>query len=181
MNKVIGPLIVYIAVVCIVAVLGSCMPTKSTTASVSKRETTLNEQDSLVQVQTRTLDLLPRRLTETNEELSEWAAERIDYNVVDYDTLGRIIRSATQTTDRNSGRQNDRHIVDNTMAVLTISQIDSLIHLSETRMMAKIEDKNAAMVERGLAWWQKVLMYLGVASVVAGLFFTSRRIMKLFL
>ena len=181
MNKVTRFLIVSIAAACTVAVLIGCVPTKKTTVSDSKGETMLNKQDSLVQVQTKTLDLLFHRLTETNEELSEWAAERIDYNVVDYDTLGRIIRSATQTTDRNSGRQNDRHIVDNTMAVLTISQIDSLIHLSETRMMAKIEDKNTAMVERGLAWWQKVLMYLGVASVVAGLFFTARRIMKLFL
>jgi hypothetical protein len=141
----------------------------------------LNKQDSLVQVQTKTLDLLLRRLTETKEQLSEWATERTDYNVIEYDTLGRIVRYATQTTDRQSGRHNDKHIVDNTLTTLTILQIDSLIHLSETRMMAKIEDKNAAMVERGLAWWQKVLMYLGVALVVAGLFFTARRIMKLFL
>ena len=71
MNKLIGHLTAWSAVVCTVAVLGSCTPTKSTTASVSKSETTLNEQDSLVQVQTRTLDLLLRRLTETKEQLSE--------------------------------------------------------------------------------------------------------------
>ena len=64
MNKLIGHLTAWSAVVCTVAVLGSCTPTKSTTASVSKSETTLNEQDSLVQVQTRTLDLLLRRLTD---------------------------------------------------------------------------------------------------------------------
>ncbi len=181
MNKVTRFLIVSIAAACMVAVLIGCVPTKKTAVSDSKGETMLNKQDSLVQVQTKTLDLLLHRLTETNEELSEWAAERIDYNVVDYDTLGRIIRSATQTTDRQSGRQNDKYIVDNTSVGITMSQVDSLMRLGEERIMSKIEEKNAIAVSIGLAWWQKGLMYLGVASVIAGLFFVARRTMKLFL
>ncbi len=147
--------------------------------TVAKIEST--QVDSTAQVTDRKIDLLLRRLTETNEELSEWAAERIDYNVVDYDTLGRIVRSATQTTDRQSGRQSDRHIVDNTTTALTVSQVDSLIHLSEKRMMSKIEEINAVTVKRGLVWWQKVLIYLGVVSAIAGLFFVARQIKRAFL
>lgn len=147
--------------------------------TVAKIEST--QVDSTAQVTDRKIDLLLRRLTETNEELSEWAAERIDYNVVDYDTLGRIVRSATQTTDRQSGRQSDRHIVDNTTTALTVSQVDSLIHLSEKRMMSKIEEINAVTVKRGLVWWQKVLIYFGVVSAIAGLFFVARQIKRAFL
>jgi len=165
MNKLIGHLTVWSAVVCTVAVLGSCTPTKSTTASVSKSETTLNEQDSLVQVQTRTLDLLLRRLIETKEQLSEWAAERIDYNVVDYDTLGRIIRSTTQITDRQSGRQNDKYIVDNTSVGITMSQIDSLILSSEKRIMSKIATKSTIETKKGIPAWQKGLMIIGIISL----------------
>ena len=165
MNKLIGRLTVWSAVVCTVAVLGSCTPTKSTTASVSKSETTLNEQDSLVQVQTRTLDLLLRRLTETKEQLSEWATERIDYNTIDYDTLGRIIRSTAQTTDRQGGRYNDRHIVDNTTASITMSQIDSLILSSEKRIMSKIATKSTIETKKGIPAWQKGLMIIGIISL----------------
>ena len=67
-----------------------------------------------------------------------------------------------------SGRHKDKHIVDNTTTTLTILHIDSLIRLSEARIMSQIEEKNAIAVSIGLAWWQKVLMYLGVASVIAG-------------
>lgn len=147
--------------------------------TVAKIEST--QVDSTAQITNEKIDLLLSRLTETKDRLSEWAAERIDYNVVDYDTLGRIIRSATQTTDRQSGRHKDKHIVDNTTTTLTILHIDSLIRLSEARIMSQIEEKNAIAVSIGLAWWQKVLMYLGVASVIAGLFFIARRIIMFFL
>ncbi len=164
----------------LVATMCGCATKRAAkTEMISKTATT--QFDSTSQVTDRKIDLLLRRLTETNEELSEWAAERIDYNVVDYDTLGRIVRSATQTTDRQSGRQSDRHIVDNTTTALTVSQVDSLIHLSEKRMMSKIEEINAVTVKRGLVWWQKVLIYLGVVSAIAGLFFVARQIKRAFL
>lgn len=165
MNKVTRFLIVSIAAACTVAVLIGCVPTKKTTVSDSKGETMLNEQDSLVQVQTRTLDLLLRRLIETKEQLSEWATERIDYNTIDYDTLGRIIRSTAQTTDRQGGRYNDRHIVDNTTASITMSQIDSLILSSEKRIMSKIATKSTIETKKGIPAWQKGLMIIGIISL----------------
>lgn len=165
----------------LVATMCGCTTTKRVVKTEMISKTATTQFDSTAQVTDRKIDLLLRRLTETNEELSEWATERTDYNVVDYDTLGRIVRLATQTTDRQSGRRNDRHIVDNTSASVTMSQVDSLIRVSEAKIMSKIEEKNANSVSIGLAWWQKGLMYLGVASVIAGLFFVALRIIKRFL
>lgn len=165
----------------LVATMCGCTTTKRVVKNDVKYKSNISQVDSTAQITSKKIDLVLSRLAETKERLSEWAAERIDYNVVDYDTLGRIIRSATQTTDRQSGRQSDRHIVDNTTTALTVSQVDSLIYLSEKRMMSKIEEINAVTVERGLAWWQKMLIYLGVVSAIAGLFFVARQIKRAFL
>ena len=165
----------------LVATMCGCTTTKRVVKNDVKYKSNISQVDSTAQITSKKIDLLLSRLAETKERLSEWAAERIDYNVVDYDTLGRITRSATQTTDRQSGRHKDKHIVDNTTTTLTILHIDSLIRLSEARIMSQIEEKNAIAVSIGLAWWQKVLMYLGVASVIAGLFFIARRIIMFFL
>lgn len=165
----------------LVATMCGCTTTKRVVKNDVKYKSNISQVDSTAQITNEKIDLVLSRLAETKERLSEWAAERIDYNVVDYDTLGRIIRSATQTTDRQSGRHKDKHIVDNTTTTLTILHIDSLIRLSEARIMSEIEEKNAIAVSIGLAWWQKVLMYLGVASVIAGLFFIALRIIKRFL
>jgi|GEM_PF-462273 len=165
----------------LIATMCGCTTTKRIVKTDATYKSKSSQVDSTAQITNEKIDLLLSRLTETKDRLSEWAAERIDYNVVDYDTLGRIIRSATQTTDRQSGRHKDKHIVDNTTTTLTILHIDSLIRLSEARIMSQIEEKNAIAVSIGLAWWQKVLMYLGVASVIAGLFFVARRIIKRFL
>lgn len=165
----------------LVATMCGCTTTKRVVKNDVKYKSNISQVDSTAQITSKKIDLVLSRLAETKERLSEWAAERIDYNVVDYDTLGRIVRSATQTTDRQSGRRNDRHIVDNTLASVTMSQVDSLIRVSEAKIMSKIEEKNATSVSIGLAWWQKGLMYLGVASVIAGLFFVALRIIKRFL
>lgn len=165
----------------LVATMCGCTTTKRVVKNDVKYKSNISQVDSTAQITSKKIDLLLSRLTETKERLSEWAAERIDYNVVDYDTLGRIIRSATQTIDRQSGRHKDKHIVDNTTTTLTILHIDSLIRLSEARIMSQIEEKNAIAVSIGFAWWQKVLMCLGVASVIAGLFFVARRIIRVFL
>ena len=165
----------------LVATMCGCTTTKRVVKNDVKYKSNISQVDSTAQITSKKIDLVLSRLAETKERLSEWAAERIDYNVVDYDTLGRIVRSATQTTDRQSGRRKDRHIVDNTLASVTMSQVDSLIRVSEAKIMSKIEEKNATSVSIGLAWWQKGLMYLGVASVIAGLFFVALRIIKRFL
>lgn len=165
----------------LIATMCGCTTTKRIVKTDAIYKSKSSQVDSTAQITNEKIDLLLSRLTETKDRLSEWAAERIDYNVVDYDTLGRIVRSATQTTDRQSGRQSDRHIVDNTTTALTVSQVDSLIHLSEKRMMSKIEEINAVTVKRGLVWWQKVLIYLGVVSAIAGLFFVARQIKRAFL
>ena len=165
----------------LVATMCRCTTTKRVVKNDVKYKSNISQVDSTSQITSKKIDLVLSRLAETKERLSEWAAERIDYNVVDYDTLGRIVRYATQTTDRQSGRHKDKHIVDNTTTTLTILHIDSLIRLSEARIMSEIEEKNAISVSIGLAWWQKVLMYLGVASIIAGLFFVALRIIKRFL
>ena len=165
----------------LVATMCGCTTTKRVVKNDVKYKSNISQVDSTAQITSKKIDLVLSRLAETKERLSEWAAERIDYNVVDYDTLGRIVRYATQTTDRQSGRHNDKHIVDNTSTTLTILQIDSLIRLSEARIMSQIEEKNTSAVSIGLAWWQKVLIYWGVASVVAGLLFAARQTIKRFL
>lgn len=165
----------------LIATMCGCTTTKRIVKTDATYKSKSSQVDSTAQITNEKIDLLLSRLTETKDRLSEWATERIDYNVVDYDTLGRVTRSATQTTDRQSVRHKDKHIVDNTTTTLTVSQVDSLIHLSEKRMMSKIEEINAVTVERGLAWWQKMLIFFGVVSAIAGLFFVARQIKRAFL
>lgn len=145
--------------------LSGCVSTKQVTTSENYSASDIHTNDSLSAIQTRTLDLLLRRLTETKEQLSEWTTERVEYNTIDYDTLGRIIRSTAQTTDRQGGRHNDRHIVDNTTASITMSQIDSLILSSEKRIMSKIATKSTIETKKGIPAWQKGLMIIGIISL----------------
>ena len=151
-------------VLSILMTLSGCVPTKQVTTSENYSASDIHTNDSLSAIQTRTLDLLLRRLTETKEQLSEWATERVDYNTIDYDTLGRIIRSTAQTTDRQGGRHNDQHIVDNTTASI-MSQIDSLILSSEKRIMSKIATKSTIETKKGIPAWQKGLMIIGIISL----------------
>lgn len=152
-------------VLSILMLLSGCVPTKQVTTSENYSASDIHTNDSLSAIQTRTLDLLLRRLTETKEQLSEWTTERVEYNTIDYDTLGRIIRSTAQTTDRQGGRHNDRHIVDNTTASITMSQIDSLILSSEKRIMSKIATKSTIETKKGIPAWQKGLMIIGIISL----------------
>ena len=165
-----------------IAIVAVCCTTAKRAAkseTVAKIEST--QVDSTAQVTRQKIDLVMRSVSELREAMAEWLNENIDYTEHRYDSLGRLISSIRQTTNRSTGKETATIADREDNIGFTAVQLDSIVAGRMAEFVSQINTKEAAGVSIGLAWWQKVLMYLGVASIIAGLFFVALRIIKRFL
>jgi len=86
-------------------------------------------------------------MSKTKEQIAEWLNENIDYEEQKYDSLGRLISTIKQTTNRNGGsttvKQGDTYIYEG----VTVQQVDSIVSAQMKRLRSELEAKSTEKKE----------------------------------
>ena len=138
-NKVIGIHFIYFLVV---SVLIGCTPMKRTASTEIKEKADYSEITNELKTQRTQLDKVTETMSKTKEQIAEWLSENINYEEQKYDSLGRLISTIKQTTNRNGGtttvKQGDIYVYEG----VTVQQVDSIVSEQMKRLRSELMAKN---------------------------------------
>lgn len=163
-------LLIYI---CISVLAGCTVKRKAQTEIKSKAD--YSEITDELRNQRTQLDAVTEAISSTKEQLAEWVNENINYEEQKYDSLGRLISTIKQTTNRNGGstvvKQGDTYVYEG----VTMSQVDSIVSAQMKQLQSELEVKNKT-VEKDISipviiFW----VVLPLIVVVCGVFLLSDR------
>ena len=158
-------LLIYI---CISVLAGCTVKRKAQTEIKSKAD--YSEITDELRNQRTQLDAVTEAISSTKEQLAEWVNENINYEEQKYDSLGRLISTIKQTTNRNGGstvvKQGDTYVYEG----VTMSQVDSIVSTQMKQLRSELEVKNKT-VEKDISipviiFW----VVLPIIVVVCGVF-----------
>ena len=143
-NKVIGIHFIYFLVV---SVIMGCTPMKRTASTEVKEKTDYSEITNELKTQRTQLDKVTETMSKTKEQIAEWLNENVNYEEQKYDSLGRLISTIKQTTNRNGGtnvvKQGDTYIYEG----VTVQQVDSIVSAQMKRLRSELEAKSTEKKE----------------------------------
>ena len=138
-NKVIGIHFIYFLVV---SVLIGCTPMKRTASTEIKEKADYSEITNELKTQRTQLDKVTETMSKTKEQIAEWLSENVNYEEQKYDSLGRLISTIKQTTNRNGGtttvKQGDIYVYEG----VTVQQVDSIVSEQMKRLRSELMAKN---------------------------------------
>ena len=163
-------LLIYI---CISVLAGCTVKRKVQTEIKSKAD--YSEITDELRTQHTQLDAVTETISSTKEQLAEWKNENINYEEQKYDSLGRLISTIKQTTNRNGGstvvKQGDTYVYEG----VTISQVDSVLSAQMKHLQSELVVKNKT-VEKDISI-PVIIFWIVFALIVAvcGVFMLSGR------
>lgn len=163
-------LLIYI---CISVLAGCTVKRKAQTEIKSKAD--YSEITDELRTQHTQLDAVTEAISSTKEQLAEWKNENINYEEQKYDSLGRLISTIKQTTNRNGGstvvKQGDTYVYEG----VTISQVDSILSAQMKQLRSELVVKNKT-VEKDISI-PVIIFWIVFALIVAvcGVFMLSDR------
>ena len=163
-------LLIYI---CISVLAGCTVKRKAQTEIKSKAD--YSEITDELRTQHTQLDAVTEAISSTKEQLAEWENENITYEEQKYDSLGRLISTIKQTTNRNGGstvvKQGDTYVYEG----VTISQVDSVLSAQMKQLRSELVVKNKT-VEKDISI-PVIIFWIVFALIVAvcGVFMLSDR------
>ena len=163
-NKVIGIHFIYFLVVSVVM---GCTPMKRTASTEIKEKADYSEITDELKTQRTQLDKVTETMSKTKEQIAEWLNENIDYEEQKYDSLGRLISSIKQTTNRNGGtttvKQGDTYIYEG----VTVQQVDSIVSAQMKRLRAELTVKSTEKEEpQSIGVFGYIMIFVMLALVV---------------
>ena len=130
-------LLIYI---CISVLAGCTVKRKAQTEIKSKAD--YSEITDELSTQHTQLDKVTETMSKTKEQIAEWLNENVNYEEQKYDSLGRLISTIKQTTNRNGGstvvKQGDTYVYEG----VTISQVDSILSAQMKQLRSELVVKN---------------------------------------
>nr|DAK56644.1 MAG TPA: Protein of unknown function (DUF3993) [Bacteriophage sp.] len=130
----------------VISILG-CTPTKRTSSTEIKSKTDYSEITNELKTQRTQLDKVTETMSKTKEQIAEWLNENVNYEEQKYDSLGRLISTIKQTTNRNGGsttvKQGDTYIYEG----VTVQQVDSIVSAQMKRLRSELEAKSTEKKE----------------------------------
>lgn len=153
-------------IIYILSVSVGCTPLKRVTKTETVSKTEVSQTDSTEQITRQRLDILMRSVAELRESMSEWTKENIDYTENRYDSLGRLVSSIRQTTNRDSGREAVKTDNTSTYVGVTLEQVDSLFSSRVATIKQDMRTKEVVKEKIGLSLWQKLLCAAGLISII---------------
>lgn len=143
-NKVIGIHFIYFLVVSVVM---GCTPMKRTASTEIRTKADYSEITNELKTQRTQLDKVTETMSKTKEQIAEWLSENVNYEEQKYDSLGRLISTIKQTTNRNGGsttvKQGDTYIYEG----VTVQQVDSIVSAQMKRLRSELEAKSTEKKE----------------------------------
>lgn len=130
----------------LVSVVMGCT-VKRTTQTETKSKVDYSEITNELKTQRTQLDKVTETMSKTKEQIAEWLNENIDYEEQKYDSLGRLISSIKQTTNRNGGtnvvKQGDTYVYEG----VTVQQVDSIVSAQMKQLRSELEAKSTEKKE----------------------------------
>lgn len=163
-------LLIYI---CISVLAGCTVKRKAQTEIKSKAD--YSEITDELRTQHTQLDAVTEAISSTKEQLAEWKNENINYEEQKYDSLGRLISTIKQTTNRNGGstvvKQGDTYVYEG----VTVQQVDSIVSAQMQQLQSELVVKNKT-VEKDISI-PVIIFWILFALIVAvcGVFMLSGR------
>lgn len=131
----------------LVSVAVGCTPIKRTASTETKEKADYSEITNELKTQRTQLDKVTETMSKTKEQIAEWLNENIDYEEQKYDSLGRLIGSIKQTTNRNGGtnvvKQGDTYIYEG----VTVQQVDSIVSAQMKQLRSELEARSTEKKE----------------------------------
>ncbi len=143
-----------------------CVPIKKASNTNTRERVEYGRYDSLFRSINNGTDLVLQQYEQSKGQESEVVNENIDYTESRYDTLGRLIAKIEQNTIRGKTRDIERSQNTNTNIGVTVQQVDSIVSIKIEGLKADIKTKTVTKEKRGLMWWQKALIWVGMSSIV---------------
>lgn len=163
-------LLIYI---CISVLAGCTVKRKAQNEIKSKAD--YSEITDELRTQHTQLDAVTEAICSTKEQLAEWENENINYEEQKYDSLGRLISTIKQTTNRNGGstvvKQGDTYVYEG----VTVQQVDSIVSVQMKQLRSELVVKNKT-VEKDISI-PVIIFWIVFALIVAvcGVFMLSGR------
>ena len=130
----------------VISVFG-CTPTKRTASTEIKEKADYSEITNELRTQRTQLDKVTETMSKTKEQIAEWLNENVNYEEQKYDSLGRLISTIKQTTNRNGGtttvKQGDTYIYEG----VTVQQVDSIVSEQMKRLRSELMVKSTEKEE----------------------------------
>lgn len=167
--------IFFIVAVLTALLIYGCVPTKKSTKTRIEARTDFSEITDELRTQRTRLDAVTEVMLKTKEQLAEWMNESIGYREQKFDSLGRLISVVEQTISRNGGKevakQGDTYVYQG----VTVSQIDSVVATQIKQLKSELSATSKTVEKRGLAWWQRSLMWVGALFLLLIVFGLIKR------
>ncbi len=162
----------------LVLMVCGCTPTKRVTKTDTIYKSNTSHVDSITQVTGQKIDLVMRSVSELRETMAEWLNEQIDYEEQRYDSLGRLISSIKQTTNRTGGKESAKTDDKAVYIGLSAEQADSIFAIRLTSLKADLTVKEKTVERVDLSWWQWLLIWSGVLAWLVVIFFSLKFIIR---
>lgn len=163
-------LLIYI---CISVLAGCTVKRKAQNEIKSKAD--YSEITDELRTQHTQLDKVTETMSKTKEQIVEWLNENVNYEEQKYDSLGRLISTIKQTTNRNGGstvvKQGDTYVYEG----VTVQQVDSIVSAQMQQLQSELVVKNKT-VEKDISI-PVIIFWILFALIVAvcGVFMLSGR------
>lgn len=153
-------------IIIVIILLAGCVPAKRTTKTNRQESVNYTVTADVLRAQRSELTAITQFMQQMQESIAKSLNERINYTENHYDSLGRLITSINQTTDRNTSEESKKS--DNTVysQQLTIEQVDSIVAKYFTEYINQKQEKEIVIEKVGLTWWQQLLMVIGAISAI---------------
>lgn len=142
-NKSFHNILVFI----LVSVVMGCTPVKRTSSTEIKQKVDYSEITNELKTQRSQLDKVTETMSKTKEQIAEWLNENVNYEEQKYDSLGRLISTIKQTTNRNGGstvvKQGDTYVYEG----VTVRQVDSIVSAQMKRLRTELTAKSTEKEE----------------------------------
>ena len=164
-------LLIYICI----SVLAGCTVKRKAQTEIKSFKADYSEITDELRTQHTQLDAVTEAISSTKEQLAEWENENITYEEQKYDSLGRLISTIKQTTNRNGGstvvKQGDTYVYEG----VTVQQVDSIVSVQMKQLRSELVVKNKT-VEKDISI-PVIIFWIVFALIVAvcGVFMLSGR------
>lgn len=144
-----------------------CTPVKRTASTEIKTKADYSEITNELKTQRTQLDKVTETMSKTKEQIAEWLNENIDYEEQKYDSLGRLISTIKQTTNRNGGsttvKQGDTYVYEG----VTVQQVDSIVSAQMKRLRSELEAKGTEKKEpKCIGVFGGIMIFLMLALLI---------------
>lgn len=153
-------------IIIVITLLAGCVPAKRTTKTDRQESVNYTTMADELRTQRSELTAITQFMQQVQESITKSLDERINYTENHYDSLGRLITSINQTTDRTTGEEVKKSDNTNYAQHLTASQVDSIMAKWAAELKSDTAIKEIVIEKVGLAWWQQLLMVIEVISII---------------